>query len=240
MEYECCICLERLFSADTEVFITSCGHAFHKNCISNVTKGDNKKCPICREELPEEKLVKVHLNVNKELDYSDCSNDTLSFFDNVVEYEADKRMTMVKIIKKLDKENTHLKETYKTNRKAYSLCKLLLRGFQKEINNLHEKISKLKLTKGGLVAEIRRFFNEKEEIIEEENSEVKENEIDVDTCEDAINNIEAVISRGLFICYCLNNLIVYVKLIVLNRIRMKTDLQFIIKSRLISLKVFKF
>ena len=219
MEHECCICLDRLFKVDTEVSVTPCGHTFHKGCISNVIKGENKKCPICRQDLQEEKIVKVHFNVNKELDYSDCSNDTLSFFDKVVEYEANKRMTMVKIIKKLDKENTRLKETYKTNFKGYRLCKVLLRGFQKEIKNLHEKISKLKLTKGGLIAEIRILFNEKEETIEEEKSEVKENEIDVNTCEDAINNIEAVISKGLFICYYFNNLIVYVELMVLNRIR---------------------
>ena len=218
MEYECCICLDRLFKVDTEVSVTPCGHTFHKGCISNVMKGGNKNCPICREELQEETIVKVHFNVNKELDHSDCSNDTLSFFDKVVEYEADKRITMVKIIKKLDKENTRLKETYKTNCKGYSLCKVFLRGFQKEIKNLNEKISKLNLTKGGLKRK-RRLLNEKEETIEEQKLEVKENKIDVNTCEDAINNIEAVISKGLFICYCLNNLIVNVELIVLNGIR---------------------
>ena len=138
--------------------------------------------------------------MNKELDYSDCSNDTLSFFDKVVEYEANKRMTMVKIIKKLDKENTRLKETYKTNCKGYSLCKVFLRGFKKEIKNFNEKIRKLNLTKGGLKRK-RRLLNENEETIEEQKLEVKENEIDVNTCEDAINNIEAVISKGLFICY---------------------------------------
>ena len=200
MEYECSICLDRLLKVDTEVHVTPCGHTFHGDCISNAIKSVSKTCPICREELQEEEIVKVHFDVIKELDYSDCSNDTLSFFDKVVEYEADKRMAMVKIIKKLDKENTRLKETYKTNCKGYSLCKVLLRGFHKEIENLHEKISKLNLTKGGLKRK-RRLFNEKEATFEEQKLEVKENEIDVNTCEDAINNIEAVISKGLFICY---------------------------------------
>ena len=100
MEYECCICLDRLFKVDSEVSVTPCGHTFHKDCISNVIKGENKTCPICRQDLQEEKVVKVHFNVNKKLDYSDCSNDTLSFFDKVVEYEANKRMTMEKSLRR--------------------------------------------------------------------------------------------------------------------------------------------
>ena len=126
----------------------------------------------------------------------------MSFFEKIVEHEADKRTTMLKIIKWLDKENISLKETYKNYRKSYSSCKVFLRGFQKEIKNLHEKINKLKLTKKGLIAEIRRLFNEKEENIEEEKSKVNENEIDVNTCVDAIINIEAIVSKGLFICLC--------------------------------------
>ena len=109
---------------------------------------------------------------------------------------------MVKSIKKLDKENISLKETYKNNCKSFSLCKVFLRGFEKEIKNLHEKIIELKLTKYGLIAELRRLFKEKEDYIEEEKLEVNENEIDVNICEDAFDNIEAIISKGLFICLC--------------------------------------
>ena len=199
MEYQCSICLDRLLTADKEVSVTPCGHSYHKDCISDAIKGYNKKCPICRENLREDEINKIHFNLFEELNYSDCSKHTLSFFEKVVEYEADKKMTMVKIIKKLDKENTNLKETYKISCKGYSSCKVFLRGFQKEIKNLFEKINELKLTKAGLVAEIRRLINEKEEIIEEEKLEVNENELDVNTCEDAINNIEAIISKGLFI-----------------------------------------
>ena len=202
MEYQCSICLDRLFTADKEVSVTPCGHSFHKDCISDATKGYDKKCPICREILQEDGIKKIHFNVFEELNYSDCSKETLNFFEKIVEHEADKRITMLKIIKRLDKENISLKETYKNNCKSYSLCKVFLRGFEKEIKNLHEKISELKLTKDGLIAEIRRLFKEKEENIEKEISEVNENEIDVNTCVDAIINIEAIISKGLFICLC--------------------------------------
>ena len=199
MEYQCSICLDRLFTADKEVSVTPCGHSFHKDCISDATKGDDKKCPICREILLEDGINKIHFNVFEELNYSDCSKETLNFFEKIVEHEADKRITMLKIIKRLDKENISLKDTYKNNCKSYSLCKVFLSGFQKEIKNLHEKIIELKLTKYGLIAELRRLFKEKEDFIEEEKLEVNENEIDVNTCEDAFDNIEAVISKGLFI-----------------------------------------
>ena len=208
MEYQCSICLDRLFTADKEVSFTSCGHSYHKDCISDATKGYIKKCPVCRKNLQEDDINKIHFDVFEELNYSDCSKETLSFFDKVVEYEAEKRMTIVKIIRKLDKENTSLKKTYKNNFKSFSSCKVFLRGFKKEIKNLHEKVSKLKLTKDELIAEIRRLFNEKEEIIEDEKSDLNDN--DVNICEDAINNIEAIISKGLFICYCLNYFVVYV------------------------------
>ena len=109
---------------------------------------------------------------------------------------------MLKIIKRLDKENISLKETYKNNCKSYSLCKVFLSGFQKEIKSQREKISELKLTNDRLIAELRRLFKEKEDYIEEEKLEVNENEIDVNICEDAFHNIEAIISKGLFICLC--------------------------------------
>ena len=199
MEYQCSICLDRLFTADKEVSFTPCGHSYHKDCISDAIKSYNKKCPICRESLQEDVINKIHFNLFEELNYSDCSKHTLSFFEKIVEYEADKKIIMVKIIKKLDKENASLKETYKNTCKGYSSCKMFLRGFQKEIKNLHEKINQLKLTKDEFITEIRRLINEKEEVVDEENSEVNENELDVNTCEDAINNIEAIISKGSFI-----------------------------------------
>ena len=209
MEYQCSICLDRLFTADKEVSVTPCGHSYHKDCISDATKGDNKNCPICREILQEDEINKIHFNVFEELNYSDCSKETLSFFDKIVEYEADKRMTMVKIIKKLDKENISLKETYKYNCKSYRSCKVFLKGFQKEIKNLNEAVRELELTKDGLIAEIRRLKKKKKKgkIIKAKKSEVNKIEIGVNNFEDAIKNIEAIISKGLFIFYCLKNLL---------------------------------
>ena len=196
MEYQCSICLDRLFTADKEVSVTPCGHSFHKDCISDLVKGYDKKCPICREILQEDELNKIHFDVFEELNYSECSKETLSFFEKVVEQEAEKKITMIKIIKKLDKENISLKETYKNNCKSYSSCKVFLRGYKKEIKNLHHKISELKLTKDQLIAETKKLFNEKEENTKGKKSEVNEYEIDVNTCEYAISNIEAIISKG--------------------------------------------
>ena len=66
---------------------------------------------------------------------------------------------MLKIIKKLDKENTSLKETNKTNQENYNTCKTFFKIFQKDIKDLHEKIQKLKFENKNLHPEIGKQNN---------------------------------------------------------------------------------
>lgn len=44
---KCSICLEK-FTKQKHIFITICGHIFHKNCIQECIKFSNK-CPYCRD-----------------------------------------------------------------------------------------------------------------------------------------------------------------------------------------------
>ena len=200
MEYKCCICLDRLFRANAEVSVTQCRHAFHKDCLSKLI---TKKCPKCRTELKKDELEKVHFDVFQDfeldLDYSDCSSETINFFEDIRNHEAKKKTTMVKVIKKLDEENTSLKEAYKNSQESFRTCKLFLKGFQEEIKDLPEKSNKLQQLNILLMAKIRRLFHEKEAMNEDEESKaVKDEEIDVKTGENAINYIEAIISRGFY------------------------------------------
>lgn len=44
---DCCsICLD-IFK--DEIYITSCGHTFHKSCIDDWYKLHSGKCPLCRQ-----------------------------------------------------------------------------------------------------------------------------------------------------------------------------------------------
>lgn len=45
---KCAICFESLIPEDSDVYLTSCLHVFHHECVKNQTK-----CPLCREKLEE-------------------------------------------------------------------------------------------------------------------------------------------------------------------------------------------
>jgi hypothetical protein len=49
---DCAICLGEMCENDKDLFLLSCGHMFHVDCLSNCKKPE---CPICRKQfLPEE------------------------------------------------------------------------------------------------------------------------------------------------------------------------------------------
>lgn len=45
---ECLICLEKLI--DNKIYITRCGHCYHKSCLQKYYKYSND-CPLCRKIL---------------------------------------------------------------------------------------------------------------------------------------------------------------------------------------------
>lgn len=61
---DCCICIEPLLLANRECVKLSCGHSFHIDCISGLTK---LACPLCRktitlEETSEEVIKSILAN----------------------------------------------------------------------------------------------------------------------------------------------------------------------------------
>ena len=102
MDFECSICLDNLFSVNTDVSVTQCGHVYHKSCLESATQ-INKRCPICNAE--NINVVKtIFPNVYKELNYSCCSNDTKEFIKEILDNEREKREIFLNMVKKLDKE----------------------------------------------------------------------------------------------------------------------------------------
>ena len=200
MECMCSLCLDSLFSVNTDVSVTPCGHLFHKTCIANSMQ-NNLKCPNCNTVLRENMVKKIHPDVFDELVYSDCSNKTNKFLAKVFDYQKEKRILMVKIIKKLDKENTSLKETNKSNQENLQTCKFFLKCFQKETKNLQQKSKILELENNTLLAELRKINND-----EEVNSVSKDSHMEK---RKQINNISSddsclsIVSKGL-LSFCLS------------------------------------
>ena len=97
MECMCSICLDSLFSVNTDVSITPCGHLYHKSCIENSMQ-NNLLCPNCKTEFRADTVSKIHSDVFDELVFSDCSVETNNFLAKVFDYQKEKRLTMLKII----------------------------------------------------------------------------------------------------------------------------------------------
>ena len=95
MECMCSICLDSLFSVNTDVFVTPCGHLYHKSCIENSMQ-NNLLCPNCNTVLRGDMVKKVHPDVFDDLVYSDCSVETENFLAKVLDYEKDKKKKYAK------------------------------------------------------------------------------------------------------------------------------------------------
>ncbi len=45
---ECSICLENI---ENDLFVTRCGHKFHKHCSEKLKENGHNKCPMCRQDI---------------------------------------------------------------------------------------------------------------------------------------------------------------------------------------------
>ena len=153
MEFKCSICLDKLFSVNTDVCVTPCGHSFHKVCIEGCMQ-NKLECPNCKTGITPDVVNKLHLDVFDELAYSDCTIETKMFLEQMYDNERQKRETVLKTLKKLDKENASLKETNKTNQENYNTSTMFLKTFQKDIKDWEDKSRKLTLRNKTLNAEI--------------------------------------------------------------------------------------
>ena len=150
----CSICLGRLFSVNNDVSITQCGHMFHKSCLEGSMQ-TNTKCPICKTEITNT-VAKIHPDVNDELVYDGASNDIKNFLEQMYEYERQKSMIRLKIMKRLDKENTHLKRRNRTLQENDKTCRLYLNGFQR-YNNEWQEVSQMLQLETYILAEINKY-----------------------------------------------------------------------------------
>ena len=193
MEYKCSICLDTLFTADADVSVTPCRHAFHLSCIQQAMS-IRPECPNCKCKITAGVLGKIHFDVFNELDHGDCSPATVDVLEEIKECEREKKISLLESVKALDKENKSLKGAYKENVEWYKTCKLFLRSFQKDRKLWQEKNQKLKLDKNYSYAKKRNDFLEKDSF-DEPFDEVENDK----NCEDIINKIDKMISKGLFI-----------------------------------------
>jgi hypothetical protein len=44
---DCSICLEKIL--EHNVYVTNCGHKFHKSCSEQLKENGHYKCPMCRK-----------------------------------------------------------------------------------------------------------------------------------------------------------------------------------------------
>ena len=162
MEFKCSICLDKLFSANTDVSVPQCGHMYHKDCLESYMK-IKKKCPSCRSEITS--IVKtVYPDVYNELSYSSFSNEAKDILEEIFDYQKEKRIIMIDLIKKLDQENTSLKETNKSYKENLKIANVFLKSFEKENKDLQEKSEELKLSNNTLLADLRKFGEDKENV----------------------------------------------------------------------------
>ena len=196
MEYKCSICLDSLFSVNTDVSVTKCGHLFHKSCLENWNQ-TNSECPNCKT-ITTNTVTKIHPDVFDELVYTSPSNKTETFLESILNFEKERKVVLLKIIKNLDKENTNLKATNKTYKENIGSSKTFLEIFQKNQKDWQEKIQKLQLENKNLLNEIGKLENEKEFNTKSEQSPADcGNEIKTHSCEDSSCSIEVLPNKSL-------------------------------------------
>ena len=198
MEYKCSICLDSLFSVNTDVSVTQCGHLFHRTCIENSMQ-NKLECPKCKTSIETGIVQKIHPDVFDELVYYDCSKETETFLEEIYDYEKDRRIAMLDIIKKLDKQNTSLKNKNKRNEQNLKISEDFLRGFQTDSKKWQEKIQKLKLENSNFLAKIRELNNDAQIInnLSEDSKMESENKVNKIYCNDSCSITTNLVDKWL-------------------------------------------
>ena len=197
MELKCSICLDNLFFVNNDVSVTQCGHIYHKDCLEASTK-TYKKCPNCNTEITNV-IKKIHPDVYDELNYSSCSNETTEFLSEFFNNEREIKIILLKVIKKLDKDNTSLKEAKKKYEDNLKTAKVFLNSFKKHCKDLQEKTKSLKLKNSNLLAEVLKMNDDKKNnnISPKKNVyTLSEKKIKAESSNDSFSNIETSSSKG--------------------------------------------
>ena len=198
MEYKCSVCLGGLFSVRDEVSVIKCGHMYHKECLKNCMR-NSTQCPICKVRIT--KVVEtLYPDAHDDISCSSCSKETKEFLEEVYDNDREKRLVFVKKIKKLDKENTNLKEAHKNYQDNLKTIKVYLKCFEDENKELQKKNKNKEVENKALLAEIKKAGNNHETKNVSEKSKVK-NEVKTSnySLNDICYNIKAMSIKGLFI-----------------------------------------
>ena len=83
---------------------------------------------------------------------------------------------MINLIKKLDQENTSLKETNTSYQKNFKTANVFLKNFEIENIDLQEKSEELTLSNNTLQADLRKFGEDKENVTVCENMSIDSEE----------------------------------------------------------------
>ena len=94
MDFKCSVCIDTLFSVNSDVSVTPCGHLFHKTCLEGSME-NNQLCPNCKTDIATGIVKKIHFDVFDELVCNDCSNETENFLEEIYDYEKERRITML-------------------------------------------------------------------------------------------------------------------------------------------------
>ena len=156
-----------------------------------------KNCPNCRSEITS--IVKtVYPDVYSELNYKCFSNEAKDILEEIVDYQKEKRITIINLIKKLDQENTSLKETNKSYQENLKTANVFLKCFEKENKNLQEKSEELTFSNKFLLAYIKKFCDDKENVTVCENMSIDSEKVENKICKNNCLSTTTSNSEGLF------------------------------------------
>ena len=205
MEYMCSICLDSLFSVNTDVSVTQCGHLFHKSCL-NGSMQNNDDCPICRE--PITSIVRrIYPTVFDGLVYNSTSNETEAFLGKMSDLEKDTKEKTLAMVKKLDEENINLKRLNESYEENIKTCKVYIDGIQVDQKEWEKKSRNLQLEK--LLNETRRLNDENKLNKKRKSRVMYGNKPKRSKREDSSRSVEALQSQGVIAYSLLLSLYVF-------------------------------
>ena len=196
MENICSICIDSLFSVNNDVSVTQCGHMFHKTCLEN-WMNTSTTCPNCKTGITAT-IRKTFPDVDDGLVYNGTSNETEHFLQEIYDCDKDKRKILLKIIKRLDMENSKLKQTNKTNLNNIETCKVFIKGFIKENKDYQGKCQKLQSENGMLIAELKRLNISTEQKVASEESHLEQ----PTQIKNISSSIETILNKGYLSYLC--------------------------------------
>ena len=156
MDQNCSICLAKLNLAKDDISVTPCGHLFHQNCIEGAIRLKNE-CPICKTNINDDLVKKLYVEVDEGLVYNGCSSETEQILEETEEYDRKTRKMWLNRIKKLEKDNSELKNTNMSVQNQLNLAKTFLKVNQKKIEALEKRCKKLETEKNTLQVDLDKM-----------------------------------------------------------------------------------